>query len=522
MVNKAPDEPVGGKIELDSYADTCVFGRNFIPLHFTGKECDVSPYTDDYDSVLNVPIVTAATAFDDPESGQTYILVFNEGLWMPKSMENSLINPNQLRSFGCVVQDNPWGGSPTYIEDPSGEILVPLISEGVILSSYTRTPLENELLECPKIVMTSEVEWDPHNVKPPAPHMTAEQHRLVRDIATVQIGGESDNGFGAVEIDNEVYSINGFNERLVKSCRVTEKRRLQAIRAGEIPADVPTPKTLVSGERKSDVTAEGLAERWFIGLEAARKTLKSTTQRLVRSALLPMSRRYKADRIFRLPRLDGEWYTDTLFPDTKSHDGNTCAQIFANEDYFATIYPMDSKTKCGDALKTFCREFGIPSTLRSDQAPEMVGRKTEFQAQVRKHGINHHASEADLHNQSPAEGVVHEVKKLWYRTMFQKRVPKVFWDYGMRWVSETMSRTHLRRHKADGGGVPLQNIVGETIDISEYIDFGFYDRVWYRDNAGLGEPKLGRWLGVASNVGATMWFWVLTPTGSVVARGTVW
>ena len=212
-----------------------------------------------------------------------------------------------------------------------------------------------------------------------------------------------------------------------------------------------------------------------MGLETERKTLKSTTQRLIRSALLPLWRQYKADRIFRLPRLDGAWYTDALFPDVKSFDGNTCAQIFANGDYFATIYPMDSKAKCGDALKTFCREFGVPAVLRSDQAPEMVGRKTAFQAEVRKHGIYHHPGEANMHNQSPAEGVVREVKKRWYRIMFQKRVPKMFWDYGMRWVGETMSRTHCRSHKADGGGVPLQKIVGETLDISEYIDFGFYD-----------------------------------------------
>ena len=37
------------------------------------------------------------------------------------------------------------------------------------------------------------------------------------------------------------------------------------------------------------------------------------------------------------------------------------------------------------------------------------------------------------------------------------------------------------------GGVPLKKITGETEDISDYLDFGFYDRVWFHKNTGLGE-----------------------------------
>ena len=44
------------------------------------------------------------------------------------------------------------------------------------------------------------------------------------------------------------------------------------------------------------------------------------------------------------------------------------------------------------------------------------------------------------------------------------------------------------------GYVPLCRVTGETADISEYLYFGFYDRVWYKDNAGLGPQYPGRWL----------------------------
>ena len=34
-----------GKVELDSHADTIVAGSNCVIMHYTGRECDVSPYT---------------------------------------------------------------------------------------------------------------------------------------------------------------------------------------------------------------------------------------------------------------------------------------------------------------------------------------------------------------------------------------------------------------------------------------------------------------------------------------------
>ena len=42
------------KCKLDSHADTTVAGSNCLALNYTGKECDVSPYRDDYDPISNV------------------------------------------------------------------------------------------------------------------------------------------------------------------------------------------------------------------------------------------------------------------------------------------------------------------------------------------------------------------------------------------------------------------------------------------------------------------------------------
>ena len=140
--------------------------------------------------------------------------------------------------------------------------------------------------------------------------------------------------------------------------------------------------------------------------------------------------------------------------------------------------------------------------------------------QIRKNDIDYHVIEPERHNENPAEGVIREVRRKWYRAMIRKRVPKKFWDYGMRWVCEVMQRTHVRANRLDGC-VPIEEVTGENADIYEYLDFGFYDRVWYHTNAGLDERLHGRWLGVAHRIFSLMSYWILTQTGSVIARTAV-
>jgi hypothetical protein len=78
--NAIPREPVYSALEMDTHADTCVLGPNFMILHYTGRKCGVSPYTEVYESVKAVPFVSGATAWTDEGTGITYIFVINEGL----------------------------------------------------------------------------------------------------------------------------------------------------------------------------------------------------------------------------------------------------------------------------------------------------------------------------------------------------------------------------------------------------------------------------------------------------------
>ena len=38
----------------------------------------------------------------------------------------------------------------------------------------------------------------------------------------------------------------------------------------------------------------------------------------------------------------------------------------------------------------------------------------------------------------------------------------------------------------------LEEVTGETHDISEYLDFSFYDWCWYNDNSVVEETKFGK------------------------------
>ena len=56
----------------------------------------------------------------------------------------------------------------------------------------------------------------------------------------------------------------------------------------------------------------------------------------------------------------------------------------------------------------------------------------------------------------------------------------------------------------------------------KYIDFGFFDLVYFWDRPkAVEKEKIGWWLGVADDVGGLLCYWILEPNGSIKARTTV-
>ena len=103
-----PEPRTPAQNECDTNADTCCLGQNFVILEYTRRTADVYAYDKSIKPLENVPIVSGATAWDDPITKQTVILVINEALYYGTKLDHSLINPNQIRHYGIDFWDNPF------------------------------------------------------------------------------------------------------------------------------------------------------------------------------------------------------------------------------------------------------------------------------------------------------------------------------------------------------------------------------------------------------------------------------
>ena len=319
-------------------------------------------------------------------------------------------------------------------------------------------------------------------------------------------------------LDEDLIWLNEVNPAMFKLCELESAHRDYNPKLD----DIFSQGTFKSIKRHNDINEETLAENWCIGPIKARSTLEATTQNFKRSAILPISRRYRADRFYKTKRLEERFATDTIWADTKSLNQHKFAQAYTHKCGFAVVYPMNNMSgdSIGETLQHFVHDFGIPSILTFDGHKSQVSKGSLFMKMIRKYDIKFHVSEPRKPQQNPAEGGIREIKRRWYRIMTKKAVPKRLWDYGLVWICETGNLTVSSSRYANNR-TGLEIISGETPDISEYVDFGFYDWVSYRANAGLGELEIGRWLGVSHKVGQLMSYWILTISAKVISCTTV-
>ena len=96
------------RTELDSHANMAVVGKHCYILSESGKTTDVQPFSPDY-KAMTCQIVDAAIQYDDPFTGQPYILVIRDALHVP-TMGNNLIPPFMMREAGIQVAGRCWPG----------------------------------------------------------------------------------------------------------------------------------------------------------------------------------------------------------------------------------------------------------------------------------------------------------------------------------------------------------------------------------------------------------------------------
>ena len=320
--------------EGDTNADTCVLGPNFAMEGYSYRSAEVYPYDKDrYDPVI-VPIGTGVTAYDCPVLRRPLLLVINEGLYYGTKMTHSLWNPNQIRSFGNKFQDNPFDDAPLGITADGH--FIPFRCKGTKVYTKTRCPTPQELATCERIILTSFEEWNPDQVVLAKVGSSATAtYAAWRPVSVVTDHGDSpsdalfhmydDPTSDEAILHSVSSSLVTSRESIVANVNLPYDRYsfLGALNIEEASEDfVPARRTYVSHETHSKISAETLSERFLVGLPRARATLKATTQHGVRSAILPLSRRYRDDRRYAQRRLLGKFSTDTFYATTNLNLGD--------------------------------------------------------------------------------------------------------------------------------------------------------------------------------------------------------
>jgi hypothetical protein len=535
---------------MDNHADTVCCGTNFVPIAETNYTVEVSPFTDSYDPIKDIPVCSCATAYDVP-NGPTVILVFHQSLYFGDKLQHSLINPNQIRAHhGNIVMDHYFDP-----DKPAGiyhnDVSIPMHVLGTFTYFSSRSPTREELRSCEHIQMTSPASWNPSSMPEnmyvsslylrgelpleQQPNQVTEFQEDLRLAASVQLDDTHPHipAPNTVEVRGDpIYDLECFAERLVATVQVPHwepPREVSAVTAvdGElVEADIGDPNDLKvfrphhSSERHPRVTPEQLSRHFQIGLQTAKDTIRVTTQRGIRSSVLPLSRRYRSDMYFNQKRLKIACYSDTMFGRCKSLAQNTAAQVFVLANGAIDCYPMSSKAQAGDALGQFITDWGAPNHMTVDGSGEQTGPNSKFQKLCRKHEIPLQIGEPNRH-QNPCEPHIGAVRKKWFQLMTRNQVPKRLWDYGFKYICEVKSRIVSSRF-GNNGRPPLEMITGETVDLSEYLDFGFYQWVYFKSGArALGENTLGRWLGVAHRIGNAMCYYVIDSKGEILVTSTV-
>jgi Reverse transcriptase (RNA-dependent DNA polymerase) len=513
--------------ELDSHADTCCFGPGAYIVHHTNQTISVNGFLDSLGTLSNVPIVTAAVAYDCPSTFHTYILFFHHSLYF-ENMNRHLLCPSQMRTHGVTVNDVPLLHLP-YDERtaeahsiitaaPHPDLHIPLSLHGPTSYFAVRKPTFHEINSehhCTHVHMTSEQPWDPYGDSMDSAEeslrasLSLPPRERGRNLDAVRTS--NDTRFTQLQQDSAV-AVAALSSQFVPPVRVDSDRFEAAIKATET---LPVTK-------KCKISPADLAKRWHIGVETAQKTLAKTTQLAIRDYTHSTGGRRLKPFAYQLRyrRLNVEMYTDTLIGKTKSLQGNQYAQVFATPFHWVAVIPMEKKSQAHYTLDTLFQKVGVPRVMIPDNAKELT--EGHFKKKVQRASARLHPIEPHTPNANRCEDVIRELKRAYRRTMIETNCPQCFWDLCLQYTAAVRSHTALSIRDLEGE-VPVTVLTGDTPDISHLVEFGWYEWCWYisPEDVTLLRKSLGRYLGPSSDVGDALCARILTAKGTIVVRTSI-
>ena len=161
----------------------------------------------------------------------------------------------------------------------------------------------------------------------------------------------------------------------------------------------------------------------------------------------------------------------------KSKCGNTCVNVFT-QGKFTKVVPMTLRKDARKSLIKFTDDIGIPDFLVTDRVTKFTSKSTEFMKEAHHMHICLHTTEQGCKNQNhAAEWEIGMLAKCWKLCMLKKKVPKCLWDFGLVYEAEIMLRMAHSSDQCTG----YEEVTGQMPNISKWLDFEFYDLVWWLD-----------------------------------------
>ena len=255
--------------------------------------------------------------------------------------------------------------------------------------------------------------------------------------------------------------------------------------------------------------------------EKVQRTFERTTQLATNVVSGPHIRQtYKSPNpALNVQRRDEPVATDTVFAGTQAigTNGQKMAQIFVGRKSLVIgIHGMHKKSQYPDVLMDEIRTRGAMKQIISDSAREET-TSARVKEILRTLVIDDWQSEPNYQHQNFAEHRWQHIKRHvnWY--MNWRNVDPGMWLECLKWVADIMNHT---AEETLGWRPPLEVLTGRTIDISPFLYFLFWDKVYferYDDESysnQIGDRKSsevpGRFVGIAWNVGHAITFKVLT------------
>jgi len=182
--------------------------------------------------------------------------------------------------------------------------------------------------------------------------------------------------------------------------------------------------------------------------------------------------------------------------------GNSYAQVFTDGNGAVFVYPMRGKSEAGQQLIKLIQQVGIPNEIQD----------SDFSKVCQEYRIRATFTEPHSPWQNKCENTIEVIMKKLRVRRARRRIPKCVWDFHMIWEAQIYTRTVHKGHCT-----PMEALIGDTIYISEWTEFEFYDLVVYwddRDNeAG---QSIGRWFGPSHHIGSALCYFILTEKATVL------